>query len=118
MSGQIWSLNDGSIVKGAWLVDTGASRHMTKHKEDFINLAPCPTVNIRCGNGGIITANQKGTCRISLQIDGKPEVIQLQEVLFMPALGDEDSPTRVISVNQLARKGFEFTFRAKDFKIK
>jgi len=74
------------VADGLWIADTGATAHMTPHREFFVTYEPCSTP-VRVANGNIVRAAGVGT------------------VAFVPRQGGVDKPavgfTKVLHVPDL-----------------
>jgi hypothetical protein len=72
-----------------WLIDSGATAHMTPSKEDFNGtLTPFDSI-VETANGGIIRVTHRGTVRILMCDIFRPDntiVVKLHNVLFVPGL--------------------------------
>lgn len=99
-AGSLTALPPGSTQP--WVLDTGASRHMTADRGSMFNLKPLPEpVAITFGNGGIGTATASGSVLIHT-----PQVtFHLTEVLLVP-----EATESLISVRRATACGLEFKF--------
>jgi hypothetical protein len=66
-----------------WIVDSGASRHMTSNRDFFTSYAPVSGVSVRLANDEVLHAHGKGEVHLLL---GPLSTATLQEVLFVPGL--------------------------------
>ena len=86
-----------------WLIDTGASRHMTGYKDVLSNLKKGSyTTQVELGNEASYAI--KGTCSISFQLEGGV-TLHLDEVLYVLGL-----KKNLISVVVLESKGYRVVF--------
>ena len=102
---------DGRLFSpiSSWLIDSGASNHMTPVLSDLIaDVTPC-TQLVQVANGVIIPAPKKGTARIRLfDINGlAPVDVLLANVLYTPGLN-----RRLLSVPQWNEAGGSIHFNA------
>ncbi|GFX37422.1 CCHC-type domain-containing protein [Trichonephila clavipes] len=86
--------------KEVWIADRGASAHMTKHKNYFVDFtqfnSPQP---VYVGNSDAIMTYGHGTLNIEIRINSKWERHQLTEVWYVP-----DISRNLISISQ---EGFQ-----------
>jgi len=81
-----------------WLLDSGASRHITAYKENFISLEPC-SIRLNWGKASNLRVNWQGKVKIRLE----NKVITLDNCLYAPEIG-----INLLSMGQLAQKGVNF----------
>jgi histone deacetylase 1/2 len=92
-----------NTVSDIWIVDTGASRHITPHQQLLTNLRPAPqSVRVTFGNGSIGEATLIGDAYLQPNPDN---LIKLTDVLYMPEAADN-----LLSVSQASKRGINFTF--------
>ena len=53
-----------------WLLDSGASAHMTPHQEDLEDITRCNII-VTLADGSEIQCNEVGICRLSITDDNK-----------------------------------------------
>jgi hypothetical protein len=98
-------------TSSAWLLDSGASSHMSSHRNEFIEYRTLDTpINISIANGSKLSAVGIGSVRITLP---NKERVRIEEVLFVPQLD-----RRLLSVPSLVAKGLDVTFEANYCEIK
>jgi hypothetical protein len=91
---------DKELVTAAsdWLIDSGASAHVSLCKEDFNGtLTPYDSV-VETANGGIVRVTHRGSVRILMCDTFRPEntiVVKLFNVLHVPGLS-----RRLLSVHE------------------
>ena len=71
-------------VSNDWIVDTGATAHMTPHKHWFVSMVPCKTP-IRLADKSIVYSEGKGVVHFAPR-DSKL-VVAVTDVLYVPLLG-------------------------------
>ena len=100
-AGRVVSLHTTTTSKtyNDWNADTGATSHMTPHREWFKSYAPC-NVPIRVANGQVIYAAGVGTVEFSPVREGHP----LRSVLFSGVLHVPDLNQNLLSVLTLTSK--------------
>jgi hypothetical protein len=95
-----------------WVIDSGASNHMTNNKKFFDQLKPCKK-KIHLANGKVITCSGIGR-GVIMGINEKNEPIKLvvSNVLYASELQGS-----LLSVNRLAQKDYKVQFGANGCKI-
>ena len=85
-------------TKLSWLVDSGASAHMTQHRSLFRSYRPLSVKKrIYTANNSFILALGEGTVPIVVSANGKSTEVTLQKVLYVPQLaGNLISTTALI----------------------
>ena len=71
-------------VSNDWIVDTGATAHMTPHRHWFVSMVPCKTP-IRLADKSIVYSEGKGVVHFAPR-DSKL-VVAVTDVLYVPLLG-------------------------------
>ena len=101
------------LEKSAWIVDSGASRHMTFEKSWFVNYIAFGTPQkVRTANGNSIQALGYGDIIIQTILDKGTERFTVKDVLHVP-----DFTCSLLSVSTLLEKGMEVQFCGGKFKI-
>jgi hypothetical protein len=91
----------GSTKGLLWVVDSGASRHMTYYKRAFIEYSALQEpITIQTANGTELQAIGQGTVVLRVPRNGTVSSVALTEVLYAPGLAGS-----LISVSQLQDKG-------------
>ena len=97
-----------NTVNDDWILDTGATRHITPHK--LTDLRPAPhTVIVTFGNGNIGEATLIGDAYLQ---PNPGSLIKLTDVLYIPGAADN-----LLSVSQATKRGFSFSFNDTDCQI-
>jgi len=91
---------------GVWIVDGGASDHMSSNKDLFTSMRES-SGEVQIGDGSPLLITGVGSVRIKVSDDCGGKDITLSDVLYVPNLQDN-----LISQGQLEEKGVEF--RSKD----
>ena len=92
-----------------WLMDSGASHHMTSNKHLFNDYTPLQKqVTIELGNNNIIYAEGKGTICIKLNVNGKQTNNTLTDVLYAPKLRQN-----LFSIGKALSDGMEVHFHSQ-----
>jgi len=99
-----------NTVNDKWILDTGATRHITPHLELLTNLRPAPqAITVTFGNGSTAEATQVGDAYLQ---PNPNNIIKLVDVLFMPGAADN-----LLSISQATQRGINFAFNATDCRI-
>lgn len=102
-----------TLDKTRWYIDSGASLHMCRERKWMYNVSPSTVNNIKVADNKTVAVEGCGS--VNLQIrdsDGKPQVIQVRNVLYVPSL-----TTNLLSVSQMAKNGCEIKFEKDSCKI-
>ncbi|RFU25060.1 hypothetical protein B7463_g11276, partial [Scytalidium lignicola] len=95
-----YAVDDGSNEL-LWVIDSGASRHMTYSREAFSDYEPLETpIQVVTANGMEIQAVGTGNVPIKAALNGRVEHVKLTGVLHVPELAGS-----LISVLQLQDRG-------------
>ncbi|KXJ74708.1 hypothetical protein RP20_CCG013114 [Aedes albopictus] len=96
-----------------WVVDSGASRHMTNQKSLYTSFVENGTPNVVLANGTTVKSLGSGDCRLSgVSGCGGVTEITLTDVLYVPTLNSS-----LLSVAQLTERGFSVAFMQKGCEI-
>jgi len=107
-SANILNLSEDS----AWYSDSGASKHITFHKEYFQNLVETNNEFVSLGDGASCEIRGYGTVHISLNINGTWCDGKLEDVLHVPSLNKN-----LFSVGACLKKGYTVIFEQDIVKI-
>jgi len=89
-----------------WLIDSGASRHMTPDESQFINYKPLENVEmVGLGDGHSVEAKGVGDVVLMVLLNGKTRKVLLHEVLHVPQLA-----SNLFSVTAATKKGYVIQF--------
>ena len=90
-----------------WVMDSGAGRHMTPHKELLENLRPMKErVVVTFGNGERAEAAAEGQVKLQCQVDGLPNEVTLTDVLYVPHI-----TANLFSVRHATKRGAKINFK-------
>ena len=93
-----------------WILDSGASSHMSFNKKDFSQLRSMKNhVSISIANGDKLEAIGIGNIHLAL---ANGENIRVEDVLYVPKLDK-----RLLSVSAMNRKGIQVTFGKSNCEI-
>ena len=88
-----------------WLIDSGASDHMTNRREWFCDFEEFTSpVDIKIGNGDSMYAYGKGNIEIDTFLEGGWKAGIMHDVLFVPNLKQN-----LFAVKVVAKKGIDFS---------
>ena len=87
----------------SWIIDTGATRHITPNSHLLSNLRAPPDITVTFGNGTHAKPAAMGDAYFQPTGSGPP--IKLTDVLYMP-----DAADNLLSVSQAAAHGIAFSF--------
>lgn len=98
-----FTMNASSVDDNTWLLDTGASFHLTKNIENMVNIQLLDKpIFITVGNGVEISAIKKGDMPIQCFNGSKWINCTIHDVLYVPELGNFN----LFSWGQTVKKGF------------
>ena len=69
-----------------WIVDSGATQHMTSHRDAFHTYQPISGKKIYLGDNGMVEALGMGDILVEVQVKGLTKRITIQELLHVPKL--------------------------------
>jgi transposase InsO family protein len=96
-----------------WYVDSGASMHMTTHKEWLEDKTAPPVTSIRIANDKILRVECCGNVTIRVpDTRGNINKIQVRNVIYVPELS-----TNLISVSKMIKSGCNIQFNDNGCKI-
>jgi hypothetical protein len=90
-------------AKDAWILDSGATSHMSPNRQAFLNFKRLDERFITVANGQRIQSPGKGDIRVHFQ--GRNSAVTITDVLYAPGF-----KVNLLSVAQLARKGMRTEF--------
>ena len=97
-----------------WIIDSGASCHMTWEKELFFEYRELTGSTVKVGDGRTVEAMGEGTVRLSVyREDGKLHTLSMVNVLHVPELS-----CNLMSVRQITDRGFLIQFKNDRCRIK
>lgn len=95
-----------TLPDGAWIVDSGATSHITGSKQHFVSIDDKYRSEVDLANGNQVSIVGKGTCAIRcVNGNGKVTTATITDVLYAPQIGGN-----LLSVSKLAKKGFVLNF--------
>ena len=108
------SLATSTVSRCDWIVDSGATCHMSDDKAQFVDLRPLPTSQeVTLGDGHTLEATAEGTVLLeTLLPDGSTKECRLKNVLFVPKLSYS-----LLSVSEAAIAGKATKFYKVGYEI-
>ena len=107
---EVCSSVDTQVVDDSWILDSGASRHMTSNRDWYSSWTPLQEpINVVVGNNARCPA--KGTGTISLKAT-TGETKHLSQVLYVP-----DLKKNLLSISALTDKGLDVRFKKSGAEI-
>jgi len=88
-SPRAWTAMDeksAKIASAKWVLDSGATHHMTSDRTQFQNLTRVQ-ISISIANGATMTAEGEGDILLNLQLDDETNQVLLKKVLYVPEMG-------------------------------
>jgi len=102
LGGKVFTVNSFNRDKSCWILDSGATDHVSCCIDNFLSYYPVIPVMVKLPNGRNVRATHKGVVKIS-------EKLFLQDVLYIP-----DFNYNLISVSRLvSNHNFELIFFSK-----
>lgn len=95
----------GKYDSNDWFIDSGATRHMTMHRNWIRGTKKYGVEPIRAANNEIMRVECSGTVDFSANVDGERIEIEFQDVLCVPEL-----TTNLLSVSEITKKGKSVIF--------
>jgi hypothetical protein len=106
----MWVGKDAAISSLDFVVDSGATHHMTPHENSLTDIVDLPQpITVKIGDGELLTATRKGTTLLEVYVDGQQKIIMLQDVLLVPKLS-----FNLLSIRMAATYGVETHFGMDD----
>ena len=90
---------------GKWIVDSGATQHMTPNRHAFDTYESISSRNVFLGDNGMVEALGKGSILVESQVKGKMRRIRIYDVLHVPKLH-----ANLLSVSKLVARGLRVHF--------
>jgi len=100
-------------LPAGWIVDSGASHHMTGDGGMLTELGPCQPVKIKLADGNVHMATKAGTVEFDALVQGDTVRVTLEDVLVVPGL-----KMSLLSVPTAVSRGFSVTFDSKGVHIR
>ena len=92
-----------------WIMDSGATKHMTSHKTAFDTYEVISPRNVRLSDGSVAEAIGMGSIVVGVEARGKATTIRITDVLHVPKL-----QANLLSVSKLLSKGLKVFFHVNE----
>ena len=97
-----------------WIINSGASCHMTREKDLFHEYKELLGSTVKLGDGRTVEAMGEGTVKVSVYCDdGNLHTLSMKNVFHVPELS-----CNLMSVRQITDRGFLITFKNDRCQIK
>ncbi len=102
---------DGDHCKAIckWIMDFGATKHMTPHRTAFDMYEVIPTHNMHMGDDIIVEAIGMGSILVEVMVKGRTKRIRIKDVLHVPKLH-----ANLLSVNKILSSGCKVQFNMNE----
>lgn len=101
-----WITNDKTSEKNQdWYIDSGATRHMSPTKENFLNFKEVQIRDVKIGDGSTLKAEVTGDVKIKVLSNYGYRDIILKDCLYVPKL-----QPNLVSVLKITSLGYEVSF--------
>jgi hypothetical protein len=104
------SVNDHTMYD--WIVDSGATQHMTFEQEWFTTYKRISPRRVFMGDHIVLEAIGKGNIKATMQAGGKMSHTTITQVLHVPKMNNS-----LISVSKLIYEGFKVEFNKDGCKV-
>jgi hypothetical protein len=95
-----------------WIVDSGATQHMTFEQEWFTTYKRISPRKVFMSDDTVLEAIGKGSIKATMQVGGKLSHATMTQVLHVPKMKNS-----LISVNKLISEGFKVEFDKDGCKV-
>jgi hypothetical protein len=91
-----------ALLPATWVVDSGATQHITNDMSDFVEVAELPAGQrtIRCAGSQLLVVRAVGTVRLHFVSDAGPTTLVLRDVAYVP-----DAAEKLLAPNRLLAEG-------------
>lgn len=96
-----------------WIVDSGATQHMTPHKHAFDSYESISGRNVFMGDNGVVEVTGKGSIIVETNVEGQRRRIVVHDVLHVPKLH-----ANLLSVGKLVSRGLVVQFNTKGCAVR
>lgn len=103
----------GSSPPGSWIVDSGATCHISNNKKFFKSIDYSVKESVSVANGDPVYSEGKGVCLLEVfNSGGQKSTIAIQDVFYIPAI-----TCNILSVKKVTDKGFKVNFSQNVCKV-
>ena len=95
--------DDRNILK--WIIDSGATQHMTPNRQAFLTYQPISNRKVFLGDNGMVEAIGMGCIVVEVMVKGVLRKIRIQDALHVPKLH-----ANLLSVSKLVAQGLRVQF--------
>ena len=95
-----WEAHESSRSRMDWIVDSGATRHMTPDRKAFIEYSTVKDWPVETANGTVLPGIGLGKVRLFVSVGGRTRSVVLTDVLHVPQIRGN-----LISVTKLQDRG-------------
>jgi len=101
-----YAFASNDISAKTWIVDSGATSHMTNNRNLFTTFQSCDGENVCVGDGHTLTVEGKGKVNISFKLkNNNVQKLQLNDVLYIPEIS-----YNLLSISKSTEKGIKTNF--------
>ena len=105
--------DDHDSCRNEWLLDSGASKHITAFADNFVELKSVSDGQmVEIANGDCVPIQGIGTVKVDLGNGSKTKSITLHDVLFIPSI-----KRNLLSVSQIVKSGTDVVFSENKCKF-
>lgn len=102
----------GSVDKDDWYVDSGAGKHLTMRDDWMTSKQPSKIKEIVVANNSKLPVDTEGEVCVNVKCEGSVDTVPITNVQFVP-----DLSANLLSVSQLAKRGYTSIFDSKGCRI-
>ena len=102
-----FSTQDGPHSKSMckWILDSGATKHMTPHRAAFDTYEVIPSRNVHLGDDSVVDAVGVGSIVVEVLVRGRSKKMTIKDILHVPKLH-----ANLLSVSKLVSSGMKVQF--------
>jgi hypothetical protein len=106
-----FATKDGDHCKAIckWIMDSGATKHMTPHRAAFDMYEVIPTRNVHMGDDNIVEAIRMGSILVEVMVKRRTKRIRIKDVLHVPKLH-----ANLLSVSKILSSGCKVQFNMNE----
>ncbi len=108
----VTALSANDHARNDWIIDSGATQHMTFEQEWFTTYTSIVGRKVYMGDDTILEAIGKGSIKAIMQVGGKMLLTTITQVLHVPKMKNS-----LISVSKLISEGLEVEFDKDGCKV-
>ena len=107
------SHGDVESMRDDWIVDSGATTHMSPHRADFDTFESTSPRKVFMGDDSVLQAIGRGSILVDTKVGGCTKRIRFKDVLYVPKL-----QSNLLSVSKIVDKGLNVQIGALGCSIK